>query len=283
MREALASHRRLVYALGSLRARRFAAWAERHVAQVAGNLALALLFGLAPAVAHFFGLPIELRHVTLAAGRLLIAAGAIGWRIVLEPAFWLALAGVLAAGRGDGIRLRPVAGAAGARLADPGAPAGAARGAAALPRGAVRLAAASSRRAAGSGASGAGRRRGGEPAPARSGRGIAVVLFDQAVFLVGGFAGIFGQGFVGACALHQHADVVDLAGDFLCQAPARRRRRQREFACLRHAQQRVVFRYRRIRVAYIGVEPSLERVERRQQFFESPGADSHDRFSRSAM
>jgi site-specific recombinase len=98
MREALASHRRLVYALGSLRARRFAAWAERHVAQVAGNLALALLFGLAPAVAHFFGLPIELRHVTLAAGRLLIAAGAIGWRIVLEPAFWLALAGVLAAG-----------------------------------------------------------------------------------------------------------------------------------------------------------------------------------------
>lgn len=98
MREALACHRRLVYALGSLRAQRLARWMERHVADIAGNLALALLFGLGPALANFFGLPLELRHVTLAAGQLVAAASAMGWGVLLEPAFWLAAAGVLITG-----------------------------------------------------------------------------------------------------------------------------------------------------------------------------------------
>lgn len=98
MREALAGQRRLVHALGSLRAQRFAGWMERHVADIAGNLSLALLFGLTPAIAHFFGLPLELRHVTLAAGRLLVAASTLGWQSLSEPAFWLATAGVLATG-----------------------------------------------------------------------------------------------------------------------------------------------------------------------------------------
>lgn len=96
MREALTYHRRLVYALGSLRAQRLAAWIERHVADIAGNLALALLLGLTPALARFFGLPLEVRHLTLAAGELLAAASAIGWQALAEPAFWLATIGVLA-------------------------------------------------------------------------------------------------------------------------------------------------------------------------------------------
>jgi site-specific recombinase len=98
MREALAHQRRLVHALGMLRAQRFAAWMEAHVADIAGSVALALLLGFAPVLARFFGVPLEVRHVTLAAGELMAAGGSLGWRVLAEPAFWLALAGVLATG-----------------------------------------------------------------------------------------------------------------------------------------------------------------------------------------
>jgi site-specific recombinase len=98
MRETIVCQRRLVYALGSLRVQRLAAWAEGHVADIAGNLALAALFGLTPAVAHFFGVPLEVRHVTLAAAQLLAAVSGMGWHALAEPAFWLAAAGVLGTG-----------------------------------------------------------------------------------------------------------------------------------------------------------------------------------------
>jgi site-specific recombinase len=98
MRHALAHQRRLVYALGAARAQRFAHWLERHVADIAGSIALAALLGMTPALAAFFGLPFQVRHVTLAAGTLLATLGSLGWQACAEPAFWLAVAGVLAAG-----------------------------------------------------------------------------------------------------------------------------------------------------------------------------------------
>jgi len=98
MRHALAHQRRLVYALGPGRAQRLAQWLERHVADIAGGAALAVLLGMTPALAAFFHLPFEVRHVTLAAGTLLAAAGSLGWQVCAEPSLWLAVAGVLAAG-----------------------------------------------------------------------------------------------------------------------------------------------------------------------------------------
>lgn len=95
LRDGLAHQRRLVAVLGSMRAQRFADWVERHVAGVAGNLSLALLFGFAPALAQFFGLPLDVRHVTLSAGALAGAAGSLGWQSLTSPQFWSAAAGVL--------------------------------------------------------------------------------------------------------------------------------------------------------------------------------------------
>ncbi|QDD64056.1 preprotein translocase subunit TatB [Herbaspirillum seropedicae] len=98
VREVVSNHRRLVHGLGALRAQRCAAWLERNVATIAGSFALALLLGMAPVVAAFFSLPLDIRHVTLAAGTLTAAAFSLGWQALTTPAFWLAAGGVAITG-----------------------------------------------------------------------------------------------------------------------------------------------------------------------------------------
>ncbi|MBG7618846.1 preprotein translocase subunit TatB [Herbaspirillum sp. AP02] len=94
VREVVSNHRRLVHGLGAMRAQRCAAWLERNVATIAGSLALAVLLGMAPVVAAFFSLPLDIRHVSLAAGALTAAAFSLGWESLMTPAFWLAAGGV---------------------------------------------------------------------------------------------------------------------------------------------------------------------------------------------
>lgn len=94
LRDALAHHRRLAHVLGAARAQRWAGWVERNIAGIAANVSLALLLGLTPALAQFFGLPLDIRHVTLAAGELTAAAGSLGWGVFESREFWLAVAGV---------------------------------------------------------------------------------------------------------------------------------------------------------------------------------------------
>ncbi|MGE5622669.1 MAG: preprotein translocase subunit TatB, partial [Bacillota bacterium] len=98
LREGLAHHRRLVHVLGAARAQRWAGWCERHVACIAGNLSLAFLLGMTPVMAKFFGVPFDIRHVTLAAGELTAAAGSLGVGIWKSPDFWLAAGGIVLTG-----------------------------------------------------------------------------------------------------------------------------------------------------------------------------------------
>lgn len=98
MRQALAQHRGLVRGLGGERAAVFADWLERNLARIAGAIALGLLFGMTPVVAQFFGLTLDIRHVSFAAASLAAAAASLGWTVLLTAQFWLALAGVLAIG-----------------------------------------------------------------------------------------------------------------------------------------------------------------------------------------
>lgn len=98
LREALSHHRRLVHALGAARAERWARWLERHVADIVGNVSLAFLLGMTPVTAQFFGLPLDVRHVTLATGTLTAAASSLGWGVVGSPEFWLAAAGIVMIG-----------------------------------------------------------------------------------------------------------------------------------------------------------------------------------------
>jgi len=98
LREALAQQRRLVHALGALRAARWALWLERRIGTMAGNLGLGILLGMTPVLVQFFGLPFEVRHVTLATGTLVAASVSLGWSVLLTPAFWLAASGIVLIG-----------------------------------------------------------------------------------------------------------------------------------------------------------------------------------------
>jgi site-specific recombinase len=59
-----------------------------------GNVALGLLLGMAPALGVFFGVPAEVRHVTLSTGSLTLAGLTLGLAHVKTLAFFGAVVGV---------------------------------------------------------------------------------------------------------------------------------------------------------------------------------------------
>ncbi len=56
------------------------------------------MLGVIPVVALFFGLPIEVRHVTLSTGQLAAAVGAEGFGIMASAPFWWCVAGIALTG-----------------------------------------------------------------------------------------------------------------------------------------------------------------------------------------
>lgn len=95
---AIAWNPRIVARLGAGRARRWSTWWRGNIAYVAANLSLGLLLGLVPAVASFFSLPFDLRHVTLGTGELFTAVGAVGASTLASGLFWWCIAGIAATG-----------------------------------------------------------------------------------------------------------------------------------------------------------------------------------------
>ena len=78
--------------LGRSRAQRWAAFLRKNISGFAANIALGFMLGLTPSIAGFFGLGLEVRHVTLSSGQLGVAGATFGWSIVHNPAFWWAVA-----------------------------------------------------------------------------------------------------------------------------------------------------------------------------------------------
>lgn len=95
---ALAWNPRVVARVGPARAQRWAAWWRRNVSALASNASLGLMLGLVPPVAAFFGLPLDVRHVTLSTGQLAAALGAEGPALLATAAFWWCAAGIAATG-----------------------------------------------------------------------------------------------------------------------------------------------------------------------------------------
>ncbi len=97
---AIAWNPRLIARLGAARAQRWSAWWRANISGLTANVSLGLMLGLVPVVLAFFGLPIEVRHVTLSTGQLSAAVGALGLDIFKQGAFWwclptIALIGIL--------------------------------------------------------------------------------------------------------------------------------------------------------------------------------------------
>lgn len=96
--DVMAYDRRMRHLFGARGAARWAGFWQRNISGIAGNVSLGLMLGLGPAIVSFFGPHVEVRHVTLSAGQVGSAIGALGWDVVHTQAFWLAIAGTALTG-----------------------------------------------------------------------------------------------------------------------------------------------------------------------------------------
>ena len=78
--------------LGKGRAKRWGDFWRANISSFAANISLGMMLGLTPAIAAFFGLGLEVRHVTLSSGQLGVASATFGLGVLALPAFWWALA-----------------------------------------------------------------------------------------------------------------------------------------------------------------------------------------------
>ncbi|QJR16927.1 site-specific recombinase [Usitatibacter palustris] len=95
---AIEHHRRLRYVFGPSGARRIARFFEHEIAGFASNVSLGFMLGSIPVILLFYGVPLEVRHVTLSTGQLASAVSALGVESMLRPGFWLAVAGIAGIG-----------------------------------------------------------------------------------------------------------------------------------------------------------------------------------------
>ncbi|RYY99833.1 MAG: recombinase, partial [Comamonadaceae bacterium] len=82
---------RITRLLGPVRADRWARFMRKNISGLTSNTALGLMLGLVPPVAAFFGLGLDVRHVTLSAGQIAAAAAAIGPAVLQDPALCWAI------------------------------------------------------------------------------------------------------------------------------------------------------------------------------------------------
>jgi len=85
---------RITRALGIARARRWSGFMRDNISGFTSNIALGFMLGLIPPMTGFFGLELEVRHVTLSSGQLAAAAAALGWDVLRQPALWWCVAAI---------------------------------------------------------------------------------------------------------------------------------------------------------------------------------------------
>ena len=95
---ALRYNPKITATLGAARARRWARFMRSHISGLAANISLGMMLGLVPAFAAFFGLGLEVRHVTLSTGQLAAAAASLGLDIFKHPLFWWCVTGIAVTG-----------------------------------------------------------------------------------------------------------------------------------------------------------------------------------------
>ncbi|MEP6588730.1 MAG: recombinase, partial [Polaromonas sp.] len=85
---------RFTAVLGTERAARWSAFMREHISGFASNISLAFMLGLIPAFTGFFGLELELRHVTLSTGQLAAAGASLGLEAFRQAAIWWSMASI---------------------------------------------------------------------------------------------------------------------------------------------------------------------------------------------
>ena len=85
---------RITAVLGMRRAARWAAFMRDHISGFASNIALGFMLGLIPAFTGFFGIELELRHVTLSTGQLAAAGASLGLEAFRHAPLWWSMASI---------------------------------------------------------------------------------------------------------------------------------------------------------------------------------------------
>ncbi|MDB5893100.1 MAG: recombinase, partial [Rhodoferax sp.] len=85
---------RITSLLGHARAVRWSVFMRDNISGFASNISLGFMLGLIPAFAGFFGIGIDVRHVTLSTGQLAAACASLGWGVVHNPALWWCVASI---------------------------------------------------------------------------------------------------------------------------------------------------------------------------------------------
>ncbi|MDI1237169.1 MAG: site-specific recombinase [Polaromonas sp.] len=85
---------RITRALGVARARRWGHFMRDNISGFTSNIALGFMLGLIPPMTGFFGVELEVRHVTLSSGQLAAAVAALGWDALRQPALWWCVAAI---------------------------------------------------------------------------------------------------------------------------------------------------------------------------------------------
>ncbi|MBX9871615.1 MAG: site-specific recombinase [Burkholderiaceae bacterium] len=98
MDSALRYHPRITALLGRERAARWSAFARENISGLAANISLGLMLGLVPAFALFFGLGLDVRHVTLSTGQIAAASVTLGLDVLRLPVFWWCVAAIAVTG-----------------------------------------------------------------------------------------------------------------------------------------------------------------------------------------
>jgi len=91
-------HHRFGKQLGKKRMARFARFLEHESAGFGGSIALGFLLGMVPVFAKFFGLPLDVRHITLSTGSLTLAISSVGVASVGWGALVAAILGIMIIG-----------------------------------------------------------------------------------------------------------------------------------------------------------------------------------------
>lgn len=95
MPQAIAANRRLKKLLGPTRLQHWADSYQKNLAGWAGNVSLGFLLGMSPKILGFFGLPLDVRHVTLSTGVITFAASSVGFGVFTASQFWWAVLGIV--------------------------------------------------------------------------------------------------------------------------------------------------------------------------------------------
>lgn len=78
--------------LGTARAERWASFLRENISGFAANISLGFMLGLIPVFAQFFGLGLDVRHVTLSSGQIGAASATLGLEVLHLSTFWWAVA-----------------------------------------------------------------------------------------------------------------------------------------------------------------------------------------------